>query len=76
MKPGFWRSILHPEDALWGRDGAEIAARAKACGAVGILCAAGDGMNAAAINTLSASGSMSFPKSDTRPRFRAISPSK
>ena len=43
---------LNPEDALWGRDGAEVAARAKACGAAGILCAAGDGMNAAAINAL------------------------
>jgi lactate dehydrogenase-like 2-hydroxyacid dehydrogenase len=43
---------LNPEDALWGRDGAEIAARAKACGAAGILCAAGDAMNAAAINAL------------------------
>ena len=43
---------LNTEDALWGRDGAEIAARAKACGAAGILCAAGDAMNAAAIGAL------------------------
>ena len=43
---------LNPEDALWGRDGAEIAARAKACGAAGVLTAAGDAMNAAAINAL------------------------
>lgn len=43
---------LNTEDALWGRDGAEIAARAKACGAAGVLCAAGDAMNAVAINAL------------------------
>ena len=43
---------LNTADSLWGRAGAEVAARAKARGAAGILCAAGDAMNAAAINAL------------------------
>jgi hypothetical protein len=43
---------LNPEDAPWFRDGAEIARRATEAGAAGILCAAGDPLNAAAIAQL------------------------
>jgi lactate dehydrogenase-like 2-hydroxyacid dehydrogenase len=41
---------LNTEDAPWSRDGAEIARRAA--GAAGILCAAGDPMNAATFAAL------------------------
>jgi lactate dehydrogenase-like 2-hydroxyacid dehydrogenase len=44
---------LNPDDAPWSRDGAEIARRAE--GAAGILCAAGDPLNAATIAALPAS---------------------
>jgi lactate dehydrogenase-like 2-hydroxyacid dehydrogenase len=43
---------LNPGDAPWYRDGAEIARRAAAIGAEGILCAAGDAMGAATIAAL------------------------
>jgi lactate dehydrogenase-like 2-hydroxyacid dehydrogenase len=43
---------LNPTDEPWYRDGAEIARRAAACGAAGVLCAAGDPMNAATIAAL------------------------
>lgn len=46
---------LNSEDAPWSRDGAEIARRATEAGAAGILCAAGDPMNAATIAALPAS---------------------
>jgi lactate dehydrogenase-like 2-hydroxyacid dehydrogenase len=46
---------LNPEDAPWFRDGAEIARRATEAGAAGILCAAGDPLNAATIAALPAS---------------------
>jgi lactate dehydrogenase-like 2-hydroxyacid dehydrogenase len=46
---------LNPEDAPWFRDGAEIARRAAACEAAGILCAAGDPMGEATITALPAS---------------------
>lgn len=41
---------LNPSDAVWARDGTEIAKRAA--GMSGILCAAGDAMNAATIAAL------------------------
>ncbi len=43
---------LNPEDEPWHKDGAEIARRAAECGAAGLLCAAGDPMNAATIDAL------------------------
>jgi lactate dehydrogenase-like 2-hydroxyacid dehydrogenase len=43
---------LNSEDAPWFRDGAEIARRATEAGAAGILCAAGDPMNAATFAAL------------------------
>ena len=43
---------LNSADEPWYRDGAEIARRAAAVGAAGILCAAGDPMNAATIAAL------------------------
>ena len=43
---------LNADDAPWYRDGAEIARRATECGAAGILCAAGDPMNAETIAAL------------------------
>jgi lactate dehydrogenase-like 2-hydroxyacid dehydrogenase len=43
---------LNPTDALWASDPAEIARRARESGAAGILCAAGDAMNAACIAAL------------------------
>jgi lactate dehydrogenase-like 2-hydroxyacid dehydrogenase len=46
---------LNPDDAPWFRDGAEIARRAAEAGAAGILCAAGDPMNAETLNALPAS---------------------
>lgn len=46
---------LNSTDEPWYRDGAEIARRAAAIGAAGILCAAGDPMNAATIGALPAS---------------------
>jgi lactate dehydrogenase-like 2-hydroxyacid dehydrogenase len=46
---------LNPTDEPWFRDGAEIAKRAAAVNAAGILCAAGDPMNAATIALLPAS---------------------
>jgi lactate dehydrogenase-like 2-hydroxyacid dehydrogenase len=46
---------MNPEDAPWFRDGAEIARRATEAGAAGVLCAAGDPMNAATIAALPAS---------------------
>ncbi|MGG5819711.1 2-hydroxyacid dehydrogenase [Falsiroseomonas sp. HW251] len=46
---------LNPKDAPWFRDGAEIARRATEAGAAGVLCAAGDPMNAQTIAALPAS---------------------
>ncbi|MBY0335144.1 MAG: D-glycerate dehydrogenase [Acetobacteraceae bacterium] len=46
---------LNPNDEPWFRDGAEIARRAAACEAAGILCAAGDPMGEATIAALPAS---------------------
>jgi lactate dehydrogenase-like 2-hydroxyacid dehydrogenase len=46
---------LNSADEPWYRDGTEIARRAKEAGAAGILCAAGDPMNAATIGALPAS---------------------
>jgi lactate dehydrogenase-like 2-hydroxyacid dehydrogenase len=46
---------LNSADEPWYRDGAEIARRAAAVNAAGILCAAGDPMNAATIAALPAS---------------------
>lgn len=43
---------LNAADEPWYRDGAEIARRAKECGAAGILCAAGDPMGADTIAAL------------------------
>ncbi|NMJ43588.1 D-glycerate dehydrogenase [Roseomonas sp. JC162] len=43
---------LNPADETWYRDGAEIARRATATCAAGILCAAGDALNAATIAAL------------------------
>lgn len=43
---------LNTEDAPWYRDGAEITRRATESNAAGILCAAGDPMNAATIAAL------------------------
>jgi lactate dehydrogenase-like 2-hydroxyacid dehydrogenase len=43
---------LNPADEPWSRDGAEIARRAAASGAAGILCAAGDPFNAATFAAL------------------------
>lgn len=43
---------LNPADEPWFRDGAEIARRAAAIGAAGVLCAAGDPMNAETIAAL------------------------
>lgn len=43
---------LNPGDDPWPRDGAEIVRRAAETGATGILCAAGDAMNAATIAAL------------------------
>lgn len=43
---------LNPADDPWPRDGAEIVRRAAETGATGILCAAGDAMNAATIAAL------------------------
>jgi lactate dehydrogenase-like 2-hydroxyacid dehydrogenase len=45
-------ATLNSTDDPWYRDGAEIARRAGAIGAQGILCAAGDPMNAATIKAL------------------------
>ncbi|HEV7268822.1 MAG TPA: D-glycerate dehydrogenase [Falsiroseomonas sp.] len=45
---------LNSADDPWYRDGAEIARRAAAVNAAGILCAAGDPMNAATIGALPA----------------------
>jgi hypothetical protein len=41
---------LNPQDALWATDGAEIARRAREAGAVGILRAPGDRLDAACVN--------------------------
>ena len=46
---------LNTADEPWYRDGAEIARRATEVGGAGILCAAGDPMNAATIGALPAS---------------------
>jgi lactate dehydrogenase-like 2-hydroxyacid dehydrogenase len=46
---------LNTADAPWFRDGAEIARRATEAGAAGVLCAAGDPMNAQTIAALPAS---------------------
>jgi lactate dehydrogenase-like 2-hydroxyacid dehydrogenase len=43
---------LNPRDDLWASDGAEVARRAKESAAAGILCAAGDAINAACIAAL------------------------
>lgn len=43
---------LNPADETWYRDGAEIVRRATETGAAGILCAAGDALNAATIAAL------------------------
>lgn len=43
---------LNPADEPWFRDGAEIARRATEVGAAGVLCAAGDPMNAQTIAAL------------------------
>lgn len=43
---------LNPDDAPWFRSGAEIARRAAETGAAGVLCAAGDPMNAETIAAL------------------------
>jgi lactate dehydrogenase-like 2-hydroxyacid dehydrogenase len=48
-------ATLNPTDEAWFRDGAEIAKRAAAVNAAGILCAAGDPMNAATLAALPAS---------------------
>jgi lactate dehydrogenase-like 2-hydroxyacid dehydrogenase len=50
-----YEARLNSADEPWFRDGAEIARRAAACGAAGVLCAAGDPMNAATIAALPAS---------------------
>jgi lactate dehydrogenase-like 2-hydroxyacid dehydrogenase len=47
-----YAATLNSTDDPWYRDGAEIARRAAAIGAQGILCAAGDPMNAATIAAL------------------------
>jgi lactate dehydrogenase-like 2-hydroxyacid dehydrogenase len=47
-----YAATLNSADDPWYRDGAEIARRAAALGAQGILCAAGDPMNAATIAAL------------------------
>jgi len=46
---------LNSADEPWFRDGAEIARRAAACGAQGVLCAAGDPMGEATVAALPAS---------------------
>ncbi|GGG24511.1 D-glycerate dehydrogenase [Caldovatus sediminis] len=46
---------LNPQDEPWATDGAEIARRAAEIGAAGVLCAAGDRMDAACIGALPAS---------------------
>lgn len=46
---------LNPQDEPWSTDGAEIARRATAIGAVGVLGAAGDRLDAACIAALPAS---------------------
>jgi lactate dehydrogenase-like 2-hydroxyacid dehydrogenase len=46
---------LNAADELWSRDGAEIARRAAEAGAAGILCAAGDPLDAATFAALPAS---------------------
>jgi lactate dehydrogenase-like 2-hydroxyacid dehydrogenase len=46
---------LNTTDDPWFRDGAEIARRATEAGAAGVLCAAGDPMNASTIGVLPAS---------------------
>jgi lactate dehydrogenase-like 2-hydroxyacid dehydrogenase len=46
---------LNSSDDAWFRDGAEIARRATEAGAAGVLCAAGDPMNAQTIAALPAS---------------------
>ncbi len=46
---------LNTADDPWFRDGAEIARRAAEAGAAGVLCAAGDPMNAQTIGALPAS---------------------
>lgn len=46
---------LNPQDDPWFRDGAEIARRAAETGAAGVLCAAGDPMNAQTVAALPAS---------------------
>ena len=43
---------LNPADETWYRDGAEIVRRATETGAAGILCAAGDALNAQTIAAL------------------------
>jgi len=50
-----YAATLNPTDAPWSNDGAEIARRAAAIGADGILGAAGDAFNAACIAALPAS---------------------
>jgi lactate dehydrogenase-like 2-hydroxyacid dehydrogenase len=47
-----YAATLNSADEGWYRDGAQIAARATAIGAQGILCAAGDPMGAATIAAL------------------------
>jgi lactate dehydrogenase-like 2-hydroxyacid dehydrogenase len=47
-----YAAALNSADDPWYRDGAEIARRTAAIGAQGILCAAGDPMNAATIAAL------------------------
>jgi lactate dehydrogenase-like 2-hydroxyacid dehydrogenase len=47
-----YAATLNSADDPWYRDGAEIARRATVLGAQGILCAAGDPMNAATIAAL------------------------
>ncbi len=47
-----YEALLNPQDEGWSQDGAEIARRAAECGAAGILCAAGDRLDAACIAAL------------------------
>lgn len=47
-----YAAVLNPGDAPWATDGAEIARRAAEIGAAGILCAAGDRLDAATIAAL------------------------
>jgi len=50
-----YEARLNPQDEPWYSNGAEIARRAAEIGAAGILCAAGDRVDAACISALPAS---------------------